>query len=178
MSKNKVEEIINYSISNNYCPIISCVESGSEFFYCDKKCMNNEAKDAIKKLKIQYTNTLDMIKKENIISIYSFGKVADSKMQINIKAKTRIYNEFIHFTNENCCKQKAIEFIKRKYNKNYVIAFGNETNDYEMLDNANESYWIGENKTNKEYKKLPFDDGKSIMKIIKEDIKNEDINDT
>ena len=166
MLKDEVERSIKYSIDRGLCPVIVDVINNKEFFYIDKRYINNTIIKYSKELNFIYSNDLQNEKFSNVIGIYSFGEIKNEEKYIINGLKIIKDEEFIHIIGQNVSKGYALEKLSNIYKYKDIICFGNDENDYSMLDFCNKPYFIFIDNENKKYNNLPFDNGKSILEIM------------
>lgn len=179
MEEENVRKAIKYSINQNLCPVVIKLIENKELSFCNSNYINEEFKMHSKDIDINYLDNFNNINLQNVIAIYAFGKINSDYHLSNLRIRKD--SEFIQISSLEADKGKALEFIKKLGLYNSVTSFGNDENDYTMLNSSDNSYYIydREDNRNNKYKNIPFDNAKSIFEIInKGGVKNENINDT
>lgn len=169
ISKKELNKIINYSIKENLCPVIISIQNNYEEMFSISQYVNEEFINKTLGMDIKLINYSKINKINHIIGIYCFGKIEDCKKYSIDNIKIRTYNDFIHITNINCNKGTPIEFLKQKYSYKKITSFGNDKNDFEMLDVSDDAYLVYKEKKKKniKYKQISFDNGEKIINIMK-----------
>jgi len=160
-------KIIDFSVRNNLCPVFVTVEENAEHFYYNEKYINDEAKKRVVGMKISNASNEKIANLNNIVGVYCFGNTEDIDTNLE-NINIRKYSTFIHFSSINATKGKACLWLKEKYNYDSLISFGNDSNDYDMLDVSDLGYLIFKDKSQikDKYENIKFDNGKSIIQII------------
>ena len=161
-----VTEAINYAILQNLCPVIVKVVGNEERIYCDFKYMNEQTKKHTTNLKLENVKEYKDIKLKNVIGIYAFGDI--TKDYILREVLIRKDKDFLQITSMDATKGKALEYLKNLSNYDDVTCFGNDENDYSMLDIADNPYFVYDSIQNKKdkYNNIPWDNAKSIIQVI------------
>ena len=161
-----VDNVIKTVISYNLCPVVVKVIENKEFIYSSLKYINVESKKHMNDLEVTYVEEFANFDLNNIIGIYAFGKATQMCDIPNLNITK--YIDFLQISSRYANKGKALEYIKETNDYSNITCFGNDINDYEMLDMVENAYFVFDvekNKNNK-YKTIPFDNGKSIVEII------------
>ena len=169
IDKQEINKIIDFLIKEKLCPVIVSIENNCEKMFCISQYLNEQFYQKTSGMDIQMIDYLEINKINHIICIYGFGDIEEGKEYNIINAKIRNYKDFLHITNVNCDKSVPIKFLKQKYSYEKIISFGNEENDFEMLNNSDDAYLVykDEIKSNCIYKQIPFDNGKKIIDIMR-----------
>lgn len=179
MKREDILKAIEYSVNKSLCPVIIKLIGNKEEIYCISKHLNSEFEIISRNMEVNYIDRLDMFEFDNIIGIYSFGNIEKDYDYEICNLKVRKDKGFIQITSINADKGEALKFLKEKYDYESITAFGNDENDYLMLDYSDIPYYIYSKESERidKYNNIVFDDGKRICAIIQGG-KNEDINDT
>lgn len=156
--------IIKKLLTKNVYFVICAVKNKKEIYYSNSKINNSITSNfSINIVKSNYLLSIN-----DIISIYVFDKLENDK-KINNKILIRNYGDFYQITSDSCTKSSAMLWLKRKYNFDYIVSFGDDKNDYDLLDKSNEAYLVTTNSKIKEkkYRYINFDYGKTIIEIMK-----------
>lgn len=169
ISKTIVFEVVNFAIKEKLCPVIISIKDNKEEMFCISEYKNKEFLEMTVDMEINFINQLDIYKIKHVVAIYCFGKVKESKKYDIANVKVRVYKNFLHVSNISCNKGTLIKYLRENYLYSSIISFGNDENDIEMLDNSNVAYFVykDENKINKKYNNIKFDNGEKIINIIK-----------
>lgn len=180
IEKQEINKIVDFLIKEKLCPVIVSIENNCEKIFYISQYVNQQFYKKISGMDVRPIDYLEINKINHIIAIYCFGNISEGKKYNIINSKIRYYKDFIHITNANCNKGESIKFLKKKYPCEKIISFGNEENDFEMLNNSDDGYLVykDEIKSNCIYKQIPFDHGKKIIEIMKGSEKDEGFNDS
>ena len=166
INENEIIKAIKYSLENNLCPVVIEINNNEEIFYTDRKFINDERIAYLKGLNFRYSNDLVNECLKNVIGVYSFGKVEQEKTYKLDGIKVIKDINFIHFIGQNVDKGYALRELNSIYKYENITCFGNDENDYPMLDCCDNPYYIFKVDKNSQYNNLLFDNGISILKIM------------
>jgi len=157
---------INYSLEQNLCPVVIKLIDNNEVIYCDPKYINDEAKKHTADVQLEYVQDFEAANFQNVIGIYAFGKLAGEYSLPNLNVIKD--KEFLQISGSDADKGKALKFITNKEDYDSITCFGNDENDYPMLDIATNAYFVYHKEENKKekYNNIHFDNAKSIVEII------------
>lgn len=161
-----VYEAIKSIIAHNLCPVVVKIVENSEVIYCSLSHINAEAKKHMEDVEVTYVEELLYIDLQEVIGIYAFGRVDQTYDNPNLNIIQ--YIDFLQISSTKANKGKALEHIKNIYGYSNITCFGNDSNDYSMLDIAENAYFVYDKQENKKmkYNNIPFDNAKSIVEII------------
>lgn len=179
IKEQDVIKAVNYSLKHNLCPVIVKLVDNAEALYCNLRHMNDEAKKHTADVQLEYIQDFVNVNLQNVIGIYAFGKLDGTYNLPNLNITKD--KEFLQISSIDADKGKALEYIKNNYDYESITCFGNDANDYPMLDIATNAYFVydKEEDIKEKYNNIPFDNAKGIVEIItKGGGENENINDT
>ena len=158
------KKVIKKLLRQNLHFVICTVKNKKEIYYSNSKINNSITNNF--SINIVKSNYLLSIK--SIISIYVFDKLENDN-KIDNKTLIRNYGDFYQITSDSCTKLSAVLWLKRKYKFDYVVSFGDDENDYDLLDKSNDAYLVTTNSNieDKKYRYINFDYGKTIIEIMK-----------
>ena len=166
IKRENVLEAINYSAEQALCPIVIGIKGNAEKLYCKEEYLNDVSIKHVKNVQVEYVENFEDIGLENVIGIYAFGNITkDYTLSGVLIRKDR---DFLQITSTSATKGKALEYLKSTNNYDSITCFGNDENDYSMLDIADDPYFVYDNLQNKKdkYNNIPWDDAKSIIQVI------------
>ncbi len=166
MKKENILDAIAYVVEQNLCPVVIRIKDNAEKMYCNKQYLNDVALKHIKNIQVEYVENFESIELKNVIGIYAFGDITkDYTLEGVLIRKDK---DFLQITSMNATKGKALEYLKSLTSYDSVTCFGNDENDYSMLDIADNAYFVCDNIQNKKlkYNNIPWDNAKSIIQVI------------
>lgn len=166
MKKENVLNAINYVVKEALCPVLICIKGNVEKIYCKQEYLNIKARMHLKNIQVEYVKSFENSKLENVIGIYAFGDINNEYILDGVLIRKD--KDFLQITSTDATKGKALEYVKDLNQYHSVTCFGNDENDYSMLDIADNPYFVYDNIQNMkdEYNNIPWDDANSIIQVI------------
>lgn len=166
----KAEQIIKKVLVCNVPFVICVVNKNKEEFYTS---VANSDTIISMEPKVKIVSDRKLLSLKGVVSIYIFS---NKKININNnKILLRNFCNFYQITDIKSTKSISMLWLKRKYNFDYTISFGDDENDYSMLDESDEAYLVRNKKSSmdddKKYRYINFDNGRTIVSIMKSNMR-------